>query len=95
MQYFYKIMNLKNFHLFSSIQRNMAKYTPRKHLEGKYHESERKLEEASKKGDWETFNKVMKNHQNYEYALHLQNYRSNKKQIKQARKLAKKNKRKK
>ena len=37
----------------------------------------------------------MKNHQNYEYALHLQNYRSNKKQIKQARRLARKNKRRK
>ena len=36
MQYFYKIMNLKNFHLFSSIQRNMAKYTPRKHLESNF-----------------------------------------------------------
>lgn len=88
-------MNLKNIHIFSSVQRNLAKYSPRNHLENEYHKSEKKLEEASKKGDWKTWNEAMSKHRDYEYAIHYQNYLKNKKDIKKARKLAKKNKRKK
>lgn len=85
-------MNIKDFTLFSSLEKKLAKFSPRNYLFKEYKNSENALEQASKKGDWKSWQEAMKKHHTFEYAIHYKNFLDNKGNIKKARKLERKRK---
>ncbi len=83
-------MSLKDHTLFSSLEKKLAKISPRNYLFKEYKNSENALEQASKRGDWNKWKEAMKKHHTFEYAINYKNFLDNKSKIKKARKLERK-----
>ena len=54
---------------FSRKQKELARSVPYAELRKRYEYSERKLDNAARRGDLKAVDRAMKEHRNYEYAL--------------------------